>query len=129
VESVDSTPKVELIHRHAWPTRAQARQAVFEYVEVSCNRQRLHSTLGYMTPAAYETCLTSARRAGATLGRYEVVCRSGVGPVSQRRIEACLRIVDDLNTEIEIADTELLAILRLTPGPTAFCPFRASGLR
>ncbi len=65
MESFDSTPKVELIHRHARPTRAQAQPAVFEYVEVSCSRQRLHSTLGYMTPAAYETCLASARRAGA----------------------------------------------------------------
>ncbi len=34
VESFYSTLKVELIHRHAWPTRAQARQAVFEFVEV-----------------------------------------------------------------------------------------------
>jgi len=65
VESFDSSLKVELIHRHAWPTRAQARQAVFEYVEVFCNRQWLRSTLGYVTPTAYETCLASARRAGA----------------------------------------------------------------
>ncbi len=41
-----STLKVELIHRHAWPTCAQARQAVFEFVEVFYNRQRLHSSLG-----------------------------------------------------------------------------------
>ena len=32
-------------------TRAEARAAVFEYVEVFCNRQRLHSALGYRTPA------------------------------------------------------------------------------
>jgi transposase InsO family protein len=65
VESFYSTLKVELIHRHAWPTRVQARQAVFEFVEVFYNRQRLHSSLGYVTPAAYEACLASARRAGA----------------------------------------------------------------
>lgn len=65
MESFYSTLKVELIHRHAWPTRAEARQAVFEFVEVFYNRQRLHSSLGYTTPAAYETCLASARRAGA----------------------------------------------------------------
>jgi transposase InsO family protein len=69
MESFYSTLKVELIHRHAWPTRAQARQAVFEYVEVFYNRQRLHSSLGYATPAAYETCLASARRAGCSVGR------------------------------------------------------------
>ena len=65
VESFYSTLKVELIHRQAWPTRVQARQAVFEFVEVFYNRQRLHSSLGYVTPAAYESCLASARRAGA----------------------------------------------------------------
>lgn len=65
MESFYSTLKVELIHRHAWPTRAQARQAVFEFVEVFYNRQRLHSSLGYVTPAAYEACLASPRRAGA----------------------------------------------------------------
>ncbi|HZU16243.1 MAG TPA: DDE-type integrase/transposase/recombinase [Candidatus Dormibacteraeota bacterium] len=65
VESFDSTPKVELIHRHARPTRAQAQPAVFEYVEVFYNRQRLHSTLGYPTPAAYETRRASAHWAGA----------------------------------------------------------------
>jgi transposase InsO family protein len=64
-ESFYSTLKVELIHRHAWPTRAQARQAVFEFVEVFYNRQRLHSSLGYVTPAAYEACLATPRRAGA----------------------------------------------------------------
>jgi len=65
VESFYSTLKVELIHRHAWPTQTQARQAVFEFVEVFYNRQRLHWSLGYVTPAAHEACLSSARRAGA----------------------------------------------------------------
>lgn len=65
VESFYSTLKVELIYRHAWPTRTQARQAVFEFVEMFYNRQRLHSSLDYVTPAAYEACLSSARRAGA----------------------------------------------------------------
>ncbi len=65
MESFYSTLKVELIHRHAWSTRTQARQAIFEWVEVFYNRQRLHSSLEYLTPAAYEACLASARRAGA----------------------------------------------------------------
>ncbi|MGD0219772.1 MAG: IS3 family transposase, partial [Acidimicrobiales bacterium] len=44
----------ELVYRHAWPTRAQARRAIFEFVEVFYNRQRLHSSLNYLTPVEYE---------------------------------------------------------------------------
>lgn len=63
VEAFWSTLKVELVHRHVWATRAQARQAVFEWIEAFYNRQRLHSSLGYQTPAAYEAAV--AARAGA----------------------------------------------------------------
>ena len=44
----------QLIHRRSWPTRAEARQAIFEFIEVFYNRQRLHSSLGYLSPAEYE---------------------------------------------------------------------------
>jgi putative transposase len=54
MESFWSTLKSELIHRHRFTTRAQARQAIFEYVEVFYNRQRLHSALGYRSPADFE---------------------------------------------------------------------------
>ena len=53
-ESFFATLKEELLYRGAWPTRAAARRAVFEYVEVFYNRQRLHSSLGYRSPADYE---------------------------------------------------------------------------
>ena len=53
-ESWFSTLKVELIHRRGWPTRARVRQAIFEYIEVFYNRRRLHSSLGYLSPAEYE---------------------------------------------------------------------------
>jgi putative transposase len=49
-----STLKTELIHRRSWATRAQARRAIFEFIEVFYNRQRLHSSLGYLSPAEYE---------------------------------------------------------------------------
>jgi transposase InsO family protein len=65
----DSTLKVELIHRQACPTRVQARRAAFEFVEVVYNRQSLHSSLRYVTPAAYEACLARPRRAGPRRGR------------------------------------------------------------
>ena len=53
-ESWFATLKLELIHRQSWATRAQARRAVFEFIEVFYNRQRLHSSLGYLSPAEYE---------------------------------------------------------------------------
>ncbi len=53
-ESFFGTLKTELVHEADWPTRAAARAAVFEYLEVWYNRQRRHSALGYLSPAEYE---------------------------------------------------------------------------
>ena len=53
-ESFFATLKAELLHRRTWPTRQHARTAIFEYVEVFYNRQRRHSTLGYLSPAEFE---------------------------------------------------------------------------
>lgn len=50
-ESFFATLKNEMYYRHRFATRARARFAVAEYIEVFYNRQRLHSTLGYRTPA------------------------------------------------------------------------------
>lgn len=49
-ESFFAALKNEMYHRHTFATRARARFAVAEYIEVFYNRQRLHSTLGYRTP-------------------------------------------------------------------------------
>lgn len=40
----------ELIHRQRFRTRAQAKAAIFEYIDVFYNRQRRHSAIGYQTP-------------------------------------------------------------------------------
>jgi putative transposase len=50
-ESFFATLKNEMYYRQSFATRARARFAVAEYIEVFYNRQRLHSTLGYRTPA------------------------------------------------------------------------------
>lgn len=54
IESFYGTLKRELVSRDRYATRNQARQAIFEWIEVFYNRQRLHSTLGYRSPADYE---------------------------------------------------------------------------
>jgi putative transposase len=53
-ESFFATLKKELVHDEDYKTREEARASIFEYIEVFYNNQRLHSTLGYVTPAAYE---------------------------------------------------------------------------
>ena len=54
MESFFGTLKRELVHRQTYATREEARRSLFEYIEVFYNRQRLHSTLGYLSPAQYE---------------------------------------------------------------------------
>ena len=49
-----STLKQELVYTTDFITREQARLALFEYIEVFYNRQRLHSTLGYVSPVNFE---------------------------------------------------------------------------
>ena len=49
-ESFFATLKAELIEGRTWRTRAEAAQAIFEWIEVFYNRQRLHSALGYSSP-------------------------------------------------------------------------------
>jgi transposase InsO family protein len=53
-ESFFSTLKRERTHRRMYATRESARRSLFEYIEVFYNRKRLHSTLGYRSPADYE---------------------------------------------------------------------------
>ena len=53
-ESFFATLKKELIHRRTWPTKAELRTEVFDYIEVFYNRERRHSTLGQRSPADYE---------------------------------------------------------------------------
>lgn len=54
VESFFRTLKVELIYERQFKTKAEAKSAIFEFIEVWYNRQRIHSSLDYMTPEEYE---------------------------------------------------------------------------
>jgi len=53
-ESFFATLKVELGHEGAWRTRADAHRAMFDYIELFYNGVRRHSTLGYLSPLAFE---------------------------------------------------------------------------
>lgn len=64
-ESFFASLKLECIYRQAWPTRTHARRTVFDYIEVFFNRRRLHSALGYLTPAAYENKIRNHNTAHA----------------------------------------------------------------
>jgi putative transposase len=51
MESFFGTFKQEWAHHHRWSGLVDARGATHDYIEVFYNRQRLHSSLGYRTPA------------------------------------------------------------------------------
>jgi predicted RNA-binding Zn-ribbon protein involved in translation (DUF1610 family) len=53
-ESFFHTLKTDLVHHQRFQTRAEAKQAVFEYIEVFYNRERRHSANGYLSPVNYE---------------------------------------------------------------------------
>jgi putative transposase len=61
-ESFFATIKKELVHRQSWPSRRDLSSAVFEYIEAFYNRQRRHSTLGYLSPEEYENTITTTQR-------------------------------------------------------------------
>ena len=55
-ESFFASLKLELVYQVQWQTRAAARTAIFEYLELFYNRRRRHSSLGYRSPAEFERC-------------------------------------------------------------------------
>ena len=57
MEAFWSSLKNELVYRHHFATRAQARTAIFDYIEAFYNRSRRHSSLGYQSPLDYESSL------------------------------------------------------------------------
>jgi transposase InsO family protein len=53
-ESFWASLKKEVIHDADFATREEARRAIFDWIEIFYNRQRLHSSLGYVSPEAFE---------------------------------------------------------------------------
>jgi putative transposase len=60
MESFFHTLKTERVHHRDYQTRAEARRDIFEYIEVFYNRQRRHSTLGYLSPVQFEVMALAA---------------------------------------------------------------------
>ena len=56
-ESFFATIKRELVDTRSWPTREGLRRAIFDYIEGWYNTRRLHSSLGYRSPAEYEALI------------------------------------------------------------------------
>jgi transposase InsO family protein len=57
IESFFSSLKYELVYHHHFGTFAQARTAIFDYIEIFYNRIRLHSSLHYQSPINFESQL------------------------------------------------------------------------
>lgn len=57
IESFWSSLKYELVYHQRFATRAEARSAIFNYIETFYNRTRLHSSLAYRSPIAFESKL------------------------------------------------------------------------
>ena len=53
-ESFIGTLKSERVHRTRYRSRAEARASIFEWIECWYNRRRRHSSLGYLSPEAFE---------------------------------------------------------------------------
>jgi putative transposase len=53
-ESFFGTLKTELVDHEDYKTKTEARQSIFEYIEVFYNRQRRHSYFGYLNPVEFE---------------------------------------------------------------------------
>lgn len=59
-ESFFGSLKKELVHHIRFRTREEARTAIFDYIEVFYNRNRLHSSLNYLTPEEFEQKMETA---------------------------------------------------------------------
>lgn len=54
VESFFKTLKIEWTRQRKYKTREEARSSIFEFIEIFYNKNRLHSSIGYLSPVEYE---------------------------------------------------------------------------
>ena len=68
IESYWSRLKAELVHQRVFRSVADAREQLFEYIELYYNRRRRHSSLGYVSPLQFEEAVVS---------QFEYLCLTG----------------------------------------------------
>ena len=54
INKKDATLETELLWRHVFRTKNEARLAIFDFVEAFYNRERLHSSIGQLSPVEFE---------------------------------------------------------------------------
>lgn len=64
MESFFGTLKRELIHQQKYATRQEARQSIADYIELYYNSQRIHSSIGFLTPIEWERQLSTSPEQG-----------------------------------------------------------------
>jgi putative transposase len=83
-ESFFATLECELIDRRSWPTKTEARMALFTYIEGWYNPRRRHSALGQMSPANFERKHIDHNRTPIPRGEHGLptvgVCVAGATP-------------------------------------------------
>lgn len=62
-ESFFKTLKTEMVYHQEFENKHEAKLAIFEFIEVWYNRKRRHSSLGYLSPMAFEEKLTTGKNA------------------------------------------------------------------
>jgi putative transposase len=80
MESFFATLKTECVDRR-YATRTEARLAIFEYLEVFYNNQRRHSSLGYLSPVAFERLHLPIISVSTKWGEVQILSREFVGTV------------------------------------------------
>jgi putative transposase len=81
-ESFFATLECELLARRRFTSQAEARMAVFSYIEGWYNPARRHSGIGYLSPIAYETQMLNEPE---TTSKRQTVHRTGSTPVGTTR--------------------------------------------
>ena len=112
-ESFFATLECELIDRRTFETHAEARMAIFEFVEAWYNRKRRHSALGYLSPEEFERAAAKGvSRPAATTNHHDQT--SGLGAVR----------IDDLEAHSGLQELSDTSVLGQTSPPPAIAHLR-----